>query len=182
MVVEKHQRTLIVSIVSHHKLVLTIVSKIMRDIRIVAWWSSIKNVEWRYSTSYSWIHNSDIDTSFPPIIKDTGNHGVCVTRNFWLKHFKKLGKIVTWFADKGFWQYSTTPSNKFTLSLLTFRNLLEILWSCRSTFYKERYVYNYNSLVSSLRTFKRSSFECMGNLAFLVEISKPLTIFGIRKL
>lgn len=107
---------------------------------------------------------------------------VCVTRNFWLKHFKKLGKIVTWFADKGFWQYSTTPSNKFTLSLLTFRNLLEILWSCRSTFYKERYVYNYNSLVPSLRTFKRSSFECMGNLAFLVEISKPLTIFGIRKL
>ena len=85
-------------------------------------------------------------TSFPAFIKDTGN-SVCVSRNFWLKHFKKPGKIVTLFADKGFWQYSATPSNKCILSPLTFRNSLEILlWSCRSRFYKETYVYNYNSL------------------------------------
>lgn len=56
----------------------------------------------------------------------------CVS--YWLflvKTLKKPGKIVTLFADKGFWQYSATPSNKFILSLLTFRNSLEILlWSC----------------------------------------------------
>lgn len=69
-------------------------------------------------------------TSFRAFIKDTGK-GVCVTLNFWLKHFKKPEKMVTLFADKGFWQYSATPSNKFILSLLTFRNSVQILlWSC----------------------------------------------------
>ena len=64
---------------------------------------------------------------------------------------KKPGKIVTLFAEKGFWQYSATPSKKFILSLLTFRNSLEILlWSCRSRFYKETYLYKYNSLVGEI--------------------------------
>lgn len=76
---------------------------------------------------------------------------VCFTQ-FLIKTLKKKPeKIVTLFADKGFWQYSAIPSKKFILSLLTFRNSLEILlWSCRSRFYKETYVYNYNSLVGEI--------------------------------
>lgn len=99
---------------------------------------------------YSSIHNSDITPPF--LLLSKIQEMACVFHAISDKNtLKKPGKIVTLFADKGFWQYSAIPSKKFILSLLTFRNSLEILlWSCRSRFYKETYVYNYNSLVGEI--------------------------------